>query len=259
MSELEKHIGYLFTAELQFRFASAVNLATSRGVQPLDVPIEWTHGAHRVRYEEIALRDDQAEYAAHFVHRASTYLMAVAIKDALEAVVPGLSKAVRTSQGVEDAVRNAFDNCAAKPWTIPTDDVATAYHVARLIRNAFAHAPWEPQWKIHPELRGIVFSIAHVITLSTDALHGTAFDWRHYGGPLALFQLCRLVRMKVLGHNPPPRTLVPMPSVRLYQQGGLILEEVDEIPAGAKRVQGPTDDDGTIDLGGGHTLHPGKK
>src|ERR1700736_3345014 len=66
MTEREEHIGRLFTAELQFRLASAVRLATTRGKQPLDLPIEWTHGKHRAKYQEIALRQDQADYAAFF-------------------------------------------------------------------------------------------------------------------------------------------------------------------------------------------------
>src|SRR3972149_9993617 len=88
MSDREKHLGHLFTAELQFRLASAVRLATTKKVQPLDLPMEWTHGQYRVRYEEIAMRQDQADYAAFFLHRSATYLMAVAMKDAIRAVVP---------------------------------------------------------------------------------------------------------------------------------------------------------------------------
>ena len=88
MSEREKHIAQLFTAELQFRLASAVLLATTRNVQPLDLPLEWTHGQHRVKYEQIALRPYQADYAACFLHRSATFLMAVAVKDAIRAVVP---------------------------------------------------------------------------------------------------------------------------------------------------------------------------
>lgn len=76
MSDCEKHIQQLFAAELQFRLASAVRLAVTGNVQPLDLPMEWTHGQHRVRYEEIALRQDQADYAASFLHRSATYLMA---------------------------------------------------------------------------------------------------------------------------------------------------------------------------------------
>jgi hypothetical protein len=49
MTDSEKQIGLLFTAELQFRLASAVRLATSLGTQPIDLPITWTHGDHLVR------------------------------------------------------------------------------------------------------------------------------------------------------------------------------------------------------------------
>lgn len=52
---------------LQFRLTSAVRLAVTGNRQPLDLPIEWTHGQHRVRYEEIALRQDQADFAAAFL------------------------------------------------------------------------------------------------------------------------------------------------------------------------------------------------
>jgi len=62
MTESEKHIGLLFTAELQFRLASAVRRATSLGTQPIDLPATWTHGDHSVRSGDIALRPDQADY-----------------------------------------------------------------------------------------------------------------------------------------------------------------------------------------------------
>jgi len=45
----QSQIDALFTAELQFRLASAVRLASSVGTQPLDLPVDWTHGKHLVR------------------------------------------------------------------------------------------------------------------------------------------------------------------------------------------------------------------
>ena len=56
MTDREHHIQQLFTAELRFRLSSAVRLAVTGNRQPLDPPLEWVHGQHRVRYEEIALR-----------------------------------------------------------------------------------------------------------------------------------------------------------------------------------------------------------
>lgn len=226
MNERDEHIAQLFTAELQFRLASAVRLATTRNVQPLDLPMEWTHGQHRVKYKEIALRPDQADYAACFLHRSATFLLAVAMKDAIRAVVPDPKVSTDTA-------------------------VRSAYQIARLIRNAFAHAPFLPTWSIDPDCRDKVFAVPDVITLDTTGLHGTAFDWRHYGGPLALFRLCRFVRIEILKDEPIPRKVVPIPSAVIHQIGDLILTKVDEIPEGAVRVEVERLADGSIPLPGG--------
>jgi hypothetical protein len=233
MTEREEHIGRLFTAELQFRLASAVRLATTRGKQPLDLPIEWTHGKHRAKYQEIALRQDQADYAAFFLHRSATYLMAVAIKDAIRAVAPD-------------------------PKASSDGNVRSAYQIARLIRNAFAHSPFSPKWSVDPDCQNMTFAVPDVITLDTTGLQGVAFDWQHYGGPLALFHLCRFVRMVVLGDNPAPRKVVPIPETVIIQQGDLILEKVDSIPANAVKVD-KCRPDGGIDLGAGHIVYPAEK
>jgi hypothetical protein len=135
MSDRQRHVGQLFTAELQFRLASAVRLAVTGKQQPLDLPIEWTHGQHRVRYEEIALRQDQADYAAFFLHRSATYLMAVAMKDAIRAVAPD-------------------------PKASLDANLRAAYQIARLIRNAFAHGPFSPTWSIDNDCRDTIFAIA---------------------------------------------------------------------------------------------------
>jgi hypothetical protein len=234
MSEPQEQIDCLFAAELQFRLASAVRLATTLKSQPVDLPMEWTHGQHRIEYAEIALRQDQAEFAACFLHRSATYLMAVAIKDAIRAVAPD-------------------------PKNSPDSDVRAAYQIARLIRNAFAHAPFAPTWSIDPDCQAKVFSIPDLITLDTTGLQGTPFDWRHYGGPLALFRLCRFVRIKVLKDPVAPRKVLPVPRNVLYQQGDLILKKIDQIPPDAVPVDIDPLPDGGIPLGGGHVLYPADK
>lgn len=229
MSDRQTYIDQLFTAELQFRLASAVRLATTLKAQPLDLPMEWTHGQHRVRYEEIALRQDQAEFAALFLHRSSTFLMAVAMKDAIRAVVPD-------------------------PKASSDPNVRSAYQVARLVRNAFAHAPFAPIWSIDADCRDEVFSVPDVISLDTTGLHGVLFDWRHYGGPIAMFRLCRFVRFVILKDDSPPRKLVPIPNKAIIQQGDLILQSVARLPLGAVPVEVETLPDGGIDLGRGHVV-----
>jgi hypothetical protein len=231
MSEQDKHIAQLFTAELQFRLASAVRLATTRNVQPLDLPIEWTHGQHHVKYEEVALRPDQADYAGCFLHRSATFLMAVAVKDAIRAAVPD-------------------------PKTSTDTAVRSAYQTARLIRNAFAHAPFAPTWSIDPDCRDKVFAVPGIIALDTTGLHGAAFDWRHYGGPLALLRLCRFVRIEILKDDAPPRKVVPIPGAVIHQIGDLILTKVAAIPADALRLDVEGLPDGGIPLPGGYGVRP---
>jgi hypothetical protein len=172
-----------------------------------------------VRYDEIALRQDQAEYAADFLQRSATYLMAVVIKDAIRAVIPD-------------------------PKTSTDSNVRAAYQIARLIRNAFAHAPVSPAWSIDPDCRDETFTIPDLITLDTTGLHGLSFDWRQYGGPLALFRLGRYVRTTILGDTPAPRKTVPIPDRRIFQQGDLILEATKELRKGAVPVEDSTAPDG---------------
>ena len=62
-----------------------------------------------------------------FFNVSATYLLAVAVKDAIRAVVSDPNKASAES------------------------DVRAAYQIARLIRNAFAHAPFSPIWAIDPD------------------------------------------------------------------------------------------------------------
>jgi len=168
---------------------------------------------------------------AHFLQRSATYLLAVAVKDAIRAVV-------------------------SDPKASAESDVRAAYQIARLIRNAFAHAPFSPIWSIDPDCRNKAFEIADVIRLDTTDLHGTAFDWHHYGGPLALYRLAQFTRIQVLKDDPPPRKVLPIPTNVLYQQGNPILRKVDEIPRDAVPVNVERLPDGRIPLGSGHFLVP---
>ena len=198
MIDVATQIDLLFTAELQFRLAFAVRLAVTMDNQPLDLPVEWSHGKHNVNYKEVTLRKDQADFAAWNMHRSATFLMAVAMKDAIKAAVPD--------------PRNATNS-----------DVQAAYEISRLIRNAFAHSPFNPVWSIDPYCRNRVFEVRDVVSLDTTDLQGVAFNWRHYGGPLAMLHLCRYVRFEILKDLKRPRKKLPSPKNIYYLQGNLIL------------------------------------
>lgn len=231
MTDRDKHIDYLFASELQFRLASAVRLATNLGTQPLDLPMEWTHGEHSVKYTEIALRSDQAVFAAQIQQKSATYQMAVVMKDAIRAVI-------------------------ADPKSSNDPEVRAAYQITRMIRNSFAHRPLEPIWSIDSDCRDQVFEIKGVIKLNTNGLNRKPFDWKDYGGPLAMFRLCRFVRTDILKDSRSPRKLVPIPKKRLLQVGDLILQQIDSIPSRAKPVEHQTLPDGSVSLGSGYYLRP---
>jgi hypothetical protein len=201
MTNLAAHIDFLFAAELQFRLASAVQIAIATDKQPLDLPVVWTHGKHKVSYEEVALRKDQANFASLNMHRSATFLMAVAMKDAIKAAVPD--------------PRNATNS-----------DVQAAYEISRLIRNAFAHSPFNPVWSIDPYCHNRVLEVRDVVSLDTTDLQGVAFNWQHYGGPLAMLRLCGYVRFEILKDPKRTRQTIPILKNIYYQQGGLILEQI---------------------------------
>lgn len=185
MDERSGQIAKLFAAELQFRLASAVRLAVASKKQPLDLPKEWSHGKHKVQYKEIALRIDQAAYAAWHLHNSATFLMAVAIKDAIKAVI-------------------------SNPKKHPDLNIRNSYQIARLIRNAFTHSPFRPVWSIDPDCQDRIFEVKDIIILNTKELHGNLFNWRHYGGPLAILKLCWFVRFEILkdsGKKPSERDI----------------------------------------------------
>ncbi len=233
--------------------ASAVQLAVSAKRQPLDLPMHWTYGHHTVTYEEVALRQD------FFIHRSATYTMVVAMKDAIEALAPALPAVVRKAEkNIDQKIRAAIQAVTRKPWRCSDNDVVVAYHIARLIRNAYSHSPLAPTWKIHPELQAKAFSIPNILTLDTTGLHGTTFDWRHYGGPLAMFRFCRFVRIEIMGDRPLPRKIVPIPKKVVEQIGDMFFTKVDEIPPGAAPIKVEKLPDGGIPLGGGYVLGGGE-
>lgn len=206
MSDYSEQINKLFASELQFLLASAVRLAVTMEKQPLDLPKEWSHGKHKVKYKEVALRKDQADFAAWHLHHSATFLMAVAIKDAIKAVI-------------------------ADPKNHSSVNIRNAYQISRLIRNAFTHSPFRPVWSIDQDCQNHIFDVKDIITLDTKGLHGTPFNWRHYGGPLAILRLCQFVRFEILkdrGKKPSERD-IPGPDMIYYQQGSLILKQIKQL------------------------------
>lgn len=210
MTKKQKVLFELKIAELQFRLASTVRLSVTNKIQPLDVPTEWVHGVHKVVYKDIVLRDDQAEIASDYLQRTTTFLMAMLIRNAL---------------------KKQFDN----PKLNTNKNVISAYQIARLIRNAFAHSPIKPIWYIDEDCKNKKFSVENIISLNTRKLDKKPFDWRHYGGHLALLKLSKYVRIKILGDTDTGENrLISKPKKIYYQIGNLILKKINKLPKGVK-------------------------
>ncbi|MBH0189312.1 MAG: META domain-containing protein, partial [Nitrospira sp.] len=73
--------------------------------------------------------------------------------------------------------------------------------------------------------RNQIFEVRGVTSLNTTNLQGVAFDWRHYGGPLAILRLCRYVRFEILKDTKQTRKRIPIPKTIYQLQGGLILKQ----------------------------------
>lgn len=230
MEQREIHLRHLRAAEGQFRLATATRLAVTVGHQPLDLPIQWSHGKHTVNYSEVALSHEEADFAAWNLQRSTTFLMASVALDAIKAT---------------------FQN----PKLHSDTQIVSAYQIARMIRNAFSHSPFNPIWRIDEDCRNKRFEVKGVIQLDCTNLDGKAFDWHHYGGPLALLALSCFVRCDLLGDSK-GREDVPLPERFYYQQGDLILMKVDEIPSDAVPIEVERLPDGSIPLGGGHVIYP---
>jgi hypothetical protein len=212
MNDKKEAILEMKLAELQFRLAVTVRLATSLGRQPLDVPTQWSHGKHIVTYEEIVLTKEQSDIAADYLKRTATYLMSITIKDSLKKIYKD-------------------------PKSHKDKNVVAAYQISRLIRNSFAHSPIRPIWSVDPDCRDKEFVIEDIISLNTKGLDRIAFDWRHYGGLLALFRLSKFVRINLFGDTDTGKNRsIPKPEREIIQQGNLILQQIDKLPENAKRI-----------------------
>jgi hypothetical protein len=232
MSERADNINRLRLAEHQFRLACTVNLAVSNEVQTLDVPIEWTFGKHRVRYEDFGLRQDQAEIAACLLEFTATLVLTSTIRDVIVSL---------------------FEN----PKEHANADVVAAYQISRLLRNAFAHSMTSPKWSIDADCQNRTFAIGSIISLETTNLNGQPLYWRHYGGPLAIFRFCRFVRESLLQDPVDPNRIKPqVPKLECYQVGRLIARRVDELPPNVDAIRVGAE---PVNLGEGYFLVPSSK
>ena len=144
----------LHNASIHFRLAFGLR-ATRPAVNYLDA-FSWGH--HVAYNDELALTQKDEEQAFAALEHCATYLSGVRVHTALESV---------------------HDD----PFNIREADVASAFQISRLIRNAFAHNPFHPVWEVRDKWRNRRFVVPDVITLDTSGLDGIPVRYKHYGGP----------------------------------------------------------------------------
>lgn len=160
-----KEIDKLRNAELLYKFSLAVSsTCLASETSPFEYLTWFTFLGHSASEDELRLTLDQEKWAAVVFEHAAVHLMAVQIDTALEAKF-GTQR---------------FDHTDCK--------IRAACSVARLIRNAFAHDPFDPVWEFTPRFANQTYEVEGVIALDTTSLEKRQVKRKDYGGPLALLR-----------------------------------------------------------------------
>ncbi len=166
----EFHSGLVKDAQMLFKLSLGFS-ATRPELGYLSSFASYQHLAH---YDELKLTRDEEFASAGFFEHVATYTLAVQVDTALEVIYP-----------------NRFDSTDAT--------LRSAARIAHLIRNAFAHNPFAPRWKISAVCKNTYYKVGDRIALDTTDLDGKYVEQPHYGGPLALLKLSEFVRVKLAG------------------------------------------------------------
>ncbi len=77
---------------------------------------------------------------------------------------------------------------------IPEPTLYELRPILRLLRNAYAHDPLSPIWKLKPSEENTQYKIENVISVDTNGLNGKPVDYNQYGGPICIYRLIQYVR-----------------------------------------------------------------
>ncbi len=158
--EYDEYKNSLNNAALYFKLAFGLT-ATPPKIEYLQF---FSYGQHVAKFEELFLTSDEEKYAFPMLEHCATYLCVVQVHTVLEAI---------------------HDD----PFSISEPEVQSAFQIARLIRNAFAHNPFAPVWKFGEKYENQYYVVQNVISLKTSGLNNNSVTRKHYGGPLAILRL----------------------------------------------------------------------
>jgi hypothetical protein len=175
-------IDLLAVAELNYKFAIGISAAIVSSPTTISESLgSFSWGSYRLEASELELsKADELRGASIAEHVATFALM------------------LQLDRVLQDGVPNRF--------SAADDMLRGASRIANLIRNAFAHDPFNPVWLIDRKLVGQVFDFSGLIVLDTGRLRGHPVRRRDFGGPIALLrmtQYCRAVLACEQTDDPP--------------------------------------------------------
>jgi len=153
-------------SEIFFKFAFAIH-------QPIHFKLmylsQFSWGKHIANEKDLKLTKKEENLSVSLLHHVATYILALQVDRVLQ-------------DKFQDRFNHKDDNIRSASW------------IARLIRNAFSHNPFYPEWEFYTECLNKKYEVIDVISLDTTGLNGKYVERIHYGGPLALLRLSEYVR-----------------------------------------------------------------
>jgi len=158
-------------AQINFKFSILISAESQTNNIAENNLEEFVYGSHRMNSEELKLSDEERDYAPRLYEHTAKYVLVTQVDKVLQEMIGG------------DRFEHEDDNLRA------------ASHIIRQLRNAFAHDPFNPRWKIRDErARNEIFSVKDIIELDTSNLNNTLLRNRQFGGPIALYRLTEFIR-----------------------------------------------------------------
>ena len=155
----------LHDSEIQFKLALAVWATCESSDERLLKYIgTFSYGKHIMSAKELTLTAEEEKRAAVILEHSATYFMALQLDDILIKLFP-------------DPTRHQDAN------------IRNGAQIIHLIRNAYAHDPLEPTWRIPHYCENQIITIEKIISLNTAGLDGKTLKQMDYGGPISLLRL----------------------------------------------------------------------
>lgn len=150
-----------------YLFSEMVNLGRHRGRIKLIPPGLYVWGRHALRPADFELKPERIDACARYQRLLGMQLLAIEMDSALKSTIPDRL----------DHSNPEVRNLSIVVWQL---------------RNAFAHDPLSPVWRVNDPKYQMVFHVLSMPPLDLKLLNGQSVQRRHFGGPLALVKLVDL-------------------------------------------------------------------